>query len=115
MTSENYIIVCPNCGAEECFEAEKRLVVMIRCLNCRRQIILDHKKGILYTVSARYFKNIMGNFKTERCGKIIAVKKNSSESNIGHPIQEDKIEDLKDLLSQDMDVNDFLGSIDDMN
>lgn len=112
MATESFVIVCPNCAAEEAFESEKRPLIMMRCLNCKRQIILDHRRGVLYTVSSRFFKKVVEEFRTEHCGKIVAVRQ--TQPDVKGPIQKDKVESLKDLLSQDMDVNDFLDSIDDI-
>lgn len=96
--------VCPHCLDETWLIAEQTNPIMVRCQGCSD--IMVFQNGTLFTVSKTFFKKkILKRFGVSECGKVI------NHIKVNKPLPSTKITGLKTILSENLDVLDFLDKI----
>lgn len=101
-----YLIVCPECGTEVNLVVDDKKLIICHCLGCDNKIVMH--KGILYTVSSKFLETMMQCFDFKVCGKVLAEKLSAKGS---RNYENKRYDHLSELLSEDMDVSDFLKKI----
>jgi hypothetical protein len=101
-----YLIVCPECGTEVNLVVKDKKLVICHCLGCDNKIVMY--EGILQAVSSKFLESMIQRFDFKVCGKVLAAKLSAKGS---RNYENKKYDHLSELLSEDMDVSDFLKKI----
>lgn len=101
-----YIIVCPNCHTEVRLLAEMVSPVILYCNGCGRSVVLC--ENVIFTLPFEYIEELAGKHPIRFCGDIISTQISEVAEEL---INSDKIEELQNLLSQRLDVQDFINKI----
>jgi len=101
-----YIIKCPNCSTEVRLVAEMVSPIMIYCLGCERTMILSN--NIIFTLPFEYVSNLTKNHGIRHCGNVLSTQVSKVAKQL---INGEKISELRNLLEQRLDVQDFIKKI----
>ena len=103
MVVMEYIVTCPRCKTETKIVGEQTNPIMYTCKGCDRAIVVEPSR--VYTVSVGYMKKLISRHKSRACGQIVALRLSDKARKI---VSSDRMEALHELLSEDMDVDDFV-------
>lgn len=101
-----YLIRCPNCLTEVKVVAEMVSPVIIYCSGCNRAMVMGN--NVIFTVPFEYVSELSEMYKIRHCGNVLSTQVSPIAKQL---INEDKIHELKDLLAQGLDVQDFINKI----
>lgn len=101
-----YLIKCPNCLTEVRLVAEMVSPVMIYCPGCNRAMVLGN--NVIFTVPFEYVSKLADTYKIRHCGNVLSTQVSPVAKQL---INENKIGELRDLLEQKLDVQDFIKKI----
>lgn len=107
MVIGEYLIKCPHCLTEIKMVSEMLSPIMVYCKGCDRTIVMHN--NTIFTLPFEFVYNLVKTHKVRTCGNIMTT---TISKNAKQVINKDKIEDLQQLLSQPLDVQDFLKKID---
>jgi hypothetical protein len=98
-----YLIKCPFCYSETKIVMETITPVVYTCKGCNRCVII--LGNVIYTVSYEFAKKLFKKYGYRQCGKLVDMK----VSSIAETLTEvERVQQLKKLLDQKMDVADFI-------
>jgi hypothetical protein len=100
------IVKCPKCGSETHLISEEANPVIFHCHGCSRGVVLHN--NTIFTVSDEYLKGILLRHKPKKCGRILTARLSADAQNF---INTEKIQELRSLLTRDMDVEEFIKKI----
>lgn len=103
MQIAEYLVRCPVCCSEIHLMAHEANPIIFQCRGCSRSIVIQN--GGVFTVSNNYLKKIVRQYKSRTCGKIVGTKISDVAKDF---INEEKIQQLHDMLAKREDVGDFL-------
>jgi len=101
-----YVIKCPNCSTEVRLVAEMVSPIMIYCQGCERTMILSN--NIIFTLPFEYVSELTKNHGTRSCGNVLSTQVSKVAKQL---INGEKITELRNLLEQRLDVQDFIKKI----
>jgi hypothetical protein len=101
-----YLIKCPNCLTEVRLVAEMVSPVMVYCLGCDRAMIISN--NVIFTLPFEYVSKLAHTYKIRHCGNVLSTQVSPVAKQL---INKDKINELRELLDQKLDVQDFIKKI----
>lgn len=101
-----YFVRCPECSSRMKLYAEILTPLMIYCHGCDRFIVLTQEQ--VYTLPFNMVYELLGDHDYRLCGNLLSVELSKSAKQL---INRDKIDELKDLLKQPLDVEEFIKKI----
>lgn len=106
MVIGEYIIKCPNCLTEVHIVAEMISPVMVYCGGCERALILSN--NVIFTLPFEFVSELSKNHPVRHCGNVLHTQVSRKAKQL---ISSEKINQLHDLLSERLDVKDFINKI----
>ncbi len=103
MVVMEFVVTCPSCRSETKILGENTNPIIYRCKGCDKGVVIEPRK--VYTVSGGYVKRLFNQYRPRACGQLVALRLSDEARKI---ISSDKLEGLRDLLEQDIDVKDFI-------
>jgi transposase-like protein len=106
MNIAEYLIKCPVCYSETKLVAEESNPLIYHCSGCNRSVVIHNNS--VFTVSEEYTKKLVRRYKSKACGRVLAYQVSEDAKKF---ITEEKIKDLQKMLTLNMDVKDFVGTL----
>lgn len=106
MISE-YRITCPLCESKLIVVSEDANPIMVYCEGCSNVVVIND--GMIYMVSFSFYKRMYEQYNFSKCGKVVQSLRSSKAEDMG---LEKSLENLHNLLTQRMDVSEFIKKLD---
>lgn len=106
MVIGEYIVKCPNCLTEVRIVAEMISPIMVYCEGCERALVLSN--SVLFTLPFESVMDLIKIHPIRHCGNVLQTQVSRKAKQL---ISSEKINQLHDLLSERLDVKDFLNKI----
>ena len=106
MVIGEYVVKCPNCSTEVRLVAEMVSPIMVFCHGCERTVIMNN--NTTFTLPHEYVVELCNKHGIRYCGNVLSTQVSNTAKQL---INGDKIQKLHRLLSQNIDVQDFINKI----
>lgn len=106
MSTSEYRVKCPTCSTEIQLVAEEENPIMFYCFGCNQYTIIHNNS--VYNVSFNFFRDLMDRYRMKACGRIVNANISPQAAEAAN---QQKFNELKNLLKQPLDVKDFIKKI----